>query len=255
MIHILYGDYMKNFIALSGLPRSGSTLLSSILSQNPDIHAEGNSALCQLMWDMQMSIVGNSMEQLRASNRGQNAVDILKAIPDLYYKETNKPIVIDKCRSWTLPANVDLFKNYINKTPKIIVLVRPVEEIIKSFIALWNKNGKQVSPEYLLVDGSDYLMRSLAGVKWARENNNGEFLFISYADLIDNTENTINKIYEFCELEFYKHDLGNIVNKHPENDAIYDLKGQHDIRPTIGYRALNIELSDDIIAKCRALDL
>ena len=223
------------------------------MSQNPDIHAEGNSALCQLMWDTQENY--KQYEQVHATNRMWSLNNIVSAMPEAYYKHIDKPIIVDKCRSWTLPANMDLIKNYIDTNPKIIVLVRPVEEIIKSFIALWNRNGKQVKPEDLLVEGSDYLMRSLAGVKWAKENNKGEYLFISYADLIENTENTINKLYNFCELDLYKHDFNNIVNNHPENDVVYDLIGQHDVRPTVGYRALNIELSDDIIAKCRALDV
>jgi hypothetical protein len=121
-------------------------------------------------------------------------------------------------------------------------------------MALWDRNNRQVTPEYLLQPNTDYLMRSLDGVKWAKENNKGEFLFITYADLVDKPENVVNEIYKFCEIEPYKHDFKNIVNNYPENDAIYNLKGQHDIRPTIGYRALNIELSDDIIAKCKALD-
>ena len=44
---------------LSGLPRTGSTLLSAILYQNPKIHAEGNSGLCQLMWDLEVSCKHN----------------------------------------------------------------------------------------------------------------------------------------------------------------------------------------------------
>ena len=39
----------QQFVCLSGLPRTGSTLLSAILSQNPLIHAEGNSAVSPLM--------------------------------------------------------------------------------------------------------------------------------------------------------------------------------------------------------------
>ena len=244
---------MNKFIGLSGLPRTGSTLLSSILSQNPDIHAEGNSAVCQLMWDTQENY--KRYEQVHATNRMWGLKNIVSAIPEAYYKHVDAPIIFDKCRSWTLPTNMDLFKNFIDKKPKVIVLVRPVEEIVKSFIALWNRNNRQVTPEYLLTANTDYLMRSLDGVRWAKQNNKGEFLFITYADLVDKTENVVNEIYKFCEIEPYKHDFNNIVNNYPENDAIYNLKGQHDIRPTIGYRALNIELSDDIIAKCKALDV
>ncbi len=36
---------MKNIYFLSGLPRSGSTVLAAILSQNPNIHATSTSNL------------------------------------------------------------------------------------------------------------------------------------------------------------------------------------------------------------------
>ena len=51
---------IDKFIGLSGLPRSGATLLSAILDQNPEIHAEGSSAVCQLMWDVHKSCYGMS---------------------------------------------------------------------------------------------------------------------------------------------------------------------------------------------------
>jgi sulfotransferase len=246
---------MQNFIALSGLPRSGSTLLSSILSQNPNIHAEGNSALCQLMWDIQISIVGNSMEQLRASNRGQNAVDILKAIPGLYYKDINKPIVIDKCRSWTLPSNMETLKRYITPNPKVIVLERPIIDIVKSFVNLRKENNWEGDAEQGLLDEmSEPIMRSLDGVKWAKENNQfNNFIFIQYDDLINNTKETINKIYKFCEIEPFEHNFNNIVNQHPEDDTVYNMIGQHDVRPTISKRQLNIELTQDTIDKCNQI--
>lgn len=246
---------MNQFIALSGLPRSGSTLLSSILSQNPNIHAEGNSALCQLMWDMQMSIVNNCIEQLRASNRGQNAIDILKALPGLYYKNTNKPIVVDKCRSWTLPLNMEALKRYVTPMPRVIVLERPIIEIVKSFVNLRKENGWEGNLEEGLLDEmSEPIMRSYAGVKWAKENNQfNNFIFIQYDDLVNNTKETIDKIYKFCEIEPFEHDFNNIVNQHPEDDTVYNLIGQHDIRPTISKRQLDVELSQDMIAKCESL--
>lgn len=246
---------MKQFIALSGLPRSGSTLLSSILSQNPNIHAEGNSALCQLMWDIQMSIVGNSMEQLRANNRGENAVDILKAMPGLYYKNTDKPIVIDKCRSWTLPLNMEALKRYITPNPKVIVLERPIIDIVKSFVNLRKENNwKENSEKDLLVEGSEPIMRSLAGVQWAKENNQfNNFIFIQYDDLVNNTKDVIEKIYKFCEIEPFEHDFNHIVNLHPEDDTVYNLIGQHDIRPTISKRTIDVELSQETIDRCEQI--
>ncbi len=51
-------------VLLSGLPRTGSTLLQNILVQNTKIHAEGNSGLCQIMWDSKISCEQNAVQQL-----------------------------------------------------------------------------------------------------------------------------------------------------------------------------------------------
>lgn len=246
---------MKNFVGLSGLPRTGSTLLSSILSQNPEIHAEGNSAVCQLMWDMQCSVYRSCNEQLTASNRIDTGIELIKNIPNVYYKDITASTVIDKCRSWTLPDNVAMLNKYFEHKPKIIVLERPLVEIVKSFVALRQANNWQGDLEQgLLNDWSEPIMRSYEGVKWAKANNNGEFLFVQYNDLLNNTKSTIDKLYEFCELESFEHDFNNIVNKHPENDEVYGMLGQHDVRPTIAKRDLDVTLSDAIIKRCKDLE-
>lgn len=245
----------KKIIALSGLPRSGSTLLSAILSQNIDIHAEGNSAVCQLMWDMQQSCNINAKEQLLANNRDNTAKDLISSIPKIYYKDVKASIIVDKCRSWTLPDNMMMLRNYMNNKPKVIVLERPIIDIVKSFVYLRkNNNWPGNLEEGLLDDWSEPIVRSLNGLKWAKENNKGEFIFIQYDDLINDTQNIIDSIYEFCELKPYKHDFTNIINRHQENDSVYGLLGQHDIRPTINKRNIDIKLSNSIIEKCKQID-
>ena len=242
---------IKQFVALSGLPRTGSTLLSSILSQNPLIHAEGNSAVCQLMWDMQQSVFNS--EQIKASNK--DLIDkLVKPIPHTYYSNVTKSIIVDKCRSWALSANMQMLNRYFDNAPKVIVLVRPMAEIVASFMSLRKENGWQDCEAGLLDDGSEPIMRSLAGVEWARKNNNGEFLFVTYDDLVDDTQKTLDRIYKHCGWQIFEHNLESIVNTHKEDDAIYGLVGQHDIRPQISRRTIAIELSDEMIDKCNHLD-
>jgi sulfotransferase len=225
------------FVALSGLPRTGSTLLSAILSQNPEVHAEGNSAVCQLMWDMQQSCEGGSSQQLVANRRYADQDALVGSIPAIYYRDVKSTHIVDKCRSWTLPANMAMIRRYITDEPKVIVLTRPVDEIVKSFARLREANGWTGDLEEGLLDpGSEPIMRSLDGVTLARESNTGEFLFVEYADLIGDTQGVLDRIYEFCEWEPFTHDLNNIVNRHPEDDNVYGLKGMHDIRSTIGAR-------------------
>jgi len=225
------------FIALSGLPRTGSTLLSAILDQNPEIHAEGNSAVCQLMWDMQQSCATNSAEQLQANHRQETQDNLVRAIPAIYYKDANATHIFDKCRSWTLPDNMAMLKRYVRDDPKVIVLTRPIDEIAESFVKLRERNNWQGDLSTGLLDpGSEPIMRSLAGVQWAQANNHGEFLFIEYADLIKSTSKVVQSIYNFCGIEPYAHDFTNVINNHPEDDSVYGLIGQHDIRSKIGTR-------------------
>ena len=41
---------MKKYFFLSGLPRAGNTLLSSILNQNPDLSVSANSFVCDILY-------------------------------------------------------------------------------------------------------------------------------------------------------------------------------------------------------------
>ena len=230
------GTIRKELVFLSGLPRSGSTMLSSILSENPLIHAEGNSAVCQIMWDLCVSCESNCNEQLLANNRFDTQRELVSAVPQLYYQHIARPIVVDKCRSWTLEPNVRIIKEYISPNPKIIVLERPIDEIVQSFIRLGQENGRRFRSKDLLSSDSEPIMRSLRGVDWAKNNNHGEFLFIDYADLVNYTEEVLESIYCFCGWTKFQHDLSHIVNRFPENDDVYGLRDMHKVRLTPCFR-------------------
>lgn len=234
---------------LSGLPRTGSTLLTSILSQNPALHTQGNSAMCQLMWDMQVSC--QNTEQIE--NSPEITDRLISAIPNIFYKDIDKHI-IDKCRTWTLPANLELIDKYITKSPKIIVMLRPVVEIVKSFIYIRTLNGWE-DPEYGLLDNAtDPIMRPLGGVLYSRTINEGQFLYLSYKDLISSPQSTIDKIYDFCGWERFQHKFKDIHNPTPENDSVLNMLGLHDIRPTIEKRKIDVELSESLLHRATLLD-
>jgi hypothetical protein len=206
------------------------------------------------MWDAQCSIYGTANQQLIASDRLNTGIELIKNIPNIYYKDITASTVIDKCRSWTLPDNMAMLNKYFEHKPKVLVLERPLIEIVRSFVALRQANNYQGDPEEGLLDTwSEPIIRSYEGVKWAKANNNGEFLFVQYDDLLHDTKGVIEKIYKFCELESFEHDFNNIVDKHPENDEVYGLLGLHDIRPTINKRDLDVKLSKEMIAKCESL--
>jgi hypothetical protein len=177
---------------------------------------------------------------------------LISKLPDTFYEDASG-FIIDKCRSWTLQPNLDLIYKYITETPKIIVMTRPVIEIVKSFVFIRQMNGWDNPEEGLLDEGSEPIMRSLAGVNYAKEINTGQFLFVEYQDLLDKTNNTLDMIYEFCGWEKFKHNLNDIKNLTPENDEALNLAGLHDIRASISKREIDVEISASLYKKAMSL--
>jgi hypothetical protein len=209
------------------------------------------------MWDMQYSCNTNSKEQLYSNHRLPTAKRLISAIPHVYYEGISEKVVVDKCRSWTLEPNIQMLRDYIDPNVKVIVLERSITEIVKSYVKLYHDNGvyNEEKEAALVVPGSEPVMRSLAGVLSARENNqNGTFLFIQYDDLISHPKKTMEKIYTFCGWEPFEHDFEKVEVKYTEFDDVYHLPGQHVVREKIG-KVSNITLLSQALAdQCRKID-
>lgn len=246
---------MEKMFFLSGLPRTGSTLLSAILSQNPDVYAGGNSALCQILWDAHVSVNFNAIEQLLATNKHSYMIKQIKKIPSVYYEDVKNKYVLDKCRSWTIQPNIDLLTNYVDNSPKIIVMVRNIEEIVKSFIFLYQKNNKMIDVDELLNLNSEPLMRSFDGVINSFNDSSAHYHYVSYEKLINNTKEIVSDIYKFLEVpDFKNHDFNNIKILNKENDNVYGLQGMHDVREKIQKRDLNIKINSSNMKKINELN-
>lgn len=96
---------------ITGLPRSGSTLLSALLLQNPRIHAGMTSPVCGVFRDM--------LNQLGADSEFGPVVTteqrrrLAQGLFDSYYADQagNKDMIFDTNRMWRaqMPALMDLF--------------------------------------------------------------------------------------------------------------------------------------------------
>ena len=225
----------NRFVLLAGLPRTGSTLLANILAQNKNFHLEGNSGLCQLMWDMTQSCDNNCHEQLTANAKLDAVkINIATSLPNLYYKEVNDKVIFDKCRPWVIPTNMSMAKEYISHDIKAIVLVRPIDEIIKSFAKLHFKGGGDASIySDLLDDNSEVLMRSFSATYQAAQAKEVNCLFVSYDKIVSEPISVINKIYEFINEDKFIHNTTRITQTVKEDDFSYGVKNMHKIRNKI----------------------
>jgi sulfotransferase len=253
----------KQYSFLSGLPRTGSTLLCSILSQNPSIHAEGLSHVSNLMWQVFKSSANENLtnwnNEILASEKQESVGRIIKSIPDLYYQDVNKPFILDKGRTWT-NEKFHLILKYITDKPKIIVLVRPLEEVISSLVRVRQENKWTYEEifEKMLTE-EDSLTEIIESVLMARQCDQDYpsrefFLFVHYDEIVFDTQKTLKKIYDFCGWPKFEHHLNDIKRPFVQNDHVYDLIGLHDVRKTIEKQKYHVDLPTHILEKCRSLN-
>ena len=119
---------MKTYHFMAGLPRSGSTLLKSLIDQNPNIHTEPVSSVMELMYHTEQYF--KTSEQYQGYPKPQNAHKIISSFIENQYYEREEEIIIDHCRAW--PNNIERIKTYITPNPKIICPVRDVVEVLTS---------------------------------------------------------------------------------------------------------------------------
>lgn len=251
---------MKQYYFISGLPRSGSTLLSAILRQNPDFHADISSKL--------PAIIESTIETI--TDGGQNATinkvqrkNIIYGTCNGYYQHIDKPIIFDTGREWT--RRTFLLKELFPYT-KIICCVRDVVSILNSFETVISKN-----PLYrnkLLHNGDVYnrclqLMDEKNGIvkvpllyfKEGYPANPEMIHIIEYENLCKEPEKTMRGVYEFLEKPYYSHDFENVEYSNENFDKACNIKDLHTVRKMVEYKPPRIILPPEIVEKYKEMNL
>jgi sulfotransferase len=253
----------KTYHFLAGLPRSGNTLLSAILNQNPDIYSSPLSPVSGLMWNYKSSY---QLEQINRNKENKLRADaVLSLFMENFYKDVEKPVVIDREKAWGTPANLDLIKEYITPTPKIIFTVRDILDIIASFVKmdanylkansldsgkfhLNYRSQKDAIAEYLMSDYGDIDKALLSLASAFLPENKGMFHIVEYNDLVLKPEETMSSIYRFLELPEYEHNFNKIEKLEVDNDEAVGLpKNLHDIRKSLSKSTTDSGILSDYI--------
>jgi hypothetical protein len=214
---------------------------------------------------------------LLASPNPQGCYDVLSNIMDHFYRnimeKEGKSKIIEFNRA--IPNNIERFRTYIKEDVKIVCPVRSIPEILASFISLIHRNSDKVSfVDQYLIDNKievnddtrcDYLMSDYGIVGQALfamsrpfiRGEEGLLKIVEYDDLVERTDEVMNEIYDFWNLEKYQHEYTNLENKYPENDIFqYNLEGMHTVAKTIKKRCKPSEevLSKEIIEKYSGME-
>ena len=205
---------MKEYYFLSGLPRSGNTLLGAILNQNPYLNLTANTILTDVIYQLHLL---KDCEIYKNFPDEKSLNTIIKNVFNNYYKNWKVKFIINR-GLWGTPANLELLKSIIKK-PKFIILYRPVLECLSSFI----KIEKPINVEarcHDLMENEGMIGKSLWSVKNIIKEKE-DCIRINYSDLINKPLDQINKIYKFLNIDNFNHTLKNL-NEFSTNNIKYD---------------------------------
>lgn len=246
---------MKRFHFITGLPRSGSTLLSTILNQNPRFTA-GISSPLQSFAQSIITEVGTQRGLDMVADR-QTRCKVIRNIAATLY-DGPEEVVFDTNRLWSLRSS--LISNVFGPRSKFIVCVRDISDILNSYEHLFQKQPLDVSVMYpsdrteTVFSRCDYLMdmngpvgKPFVAIKELMANlDPRQYMFVEYDLLIANPQKIIEQIYKFIDEELYTHTFDNLHADYSKIDAAIGVEGLHDVRQKVERSTKKYILPQDV---------
>ena len=229
----------KKIFFLAGFPRAGNTLLASILNQNPDICCTPNSITLEILKEL---FLLKGIDTFQNFPDEQSLNNVMDEVYNLYYKHWNYKYIIDRGPAGT-SDNLMVLRKHFKKEIKVIFLVRPILEVLASWITWANKTPDNYLKKVATnpTDACHWLMRKegqitkeLLGMQnLLKPENKHHVLFIDYKDLVRKPHQTIKGIYKFLDIPSFKHrfiDLDQVVVNGISYQDITLGKGMHTIK-------------------------
>ncbi len=252
---------MKSYYFISGLPRSGSTLLSGILKQNPDFYADIASPVQEL--------TGNSIDVITSGENNLNITEdqrknLMYGVFDGYYKHIEKPVIFDSCRGWTKKTP---FLKALFPDTKILCPVRDIVSILNSFEVIASKNPFHTKT---LTEHKDNVFARCDGMM---DRNGGivtgpwillqegyamnpeMIMLIEYDNLCKTPEKIMREVYEFLERPYYSHDFENVEYSNENFDKSCNLKDLHTVKRKVEYNPPRCILPPEIVQKYNEMNM
>jgi len=240
----------KNFAFISGLPRSGSTLLCNILAQNPETKvSKATSGLHDVLFG-----VRNQWDRLiEHQAEGVDSTRLKRVLQGIFHGYLHDgfayPLVIDKGRGWL--SLIEMLEFVLDKKCKIICPVRDLAEILASFEKLWRNTTAKTQWNFEKNDYFDAQTVEGRCAIWAHKDQpvglaynrvkdalqrgySDRMHFVEFNDLTSYPERTLEGIYKFLNVANFKHDFDNVTQYTQEDDEnVHRIVGLHAIRPKV----------------------
>ena len=251
---------MPKYHFITGLPRSGSTLLAAILRQNPCFHAGMTSPVGSLFSAMSQQYAAGSEFGPVVSREQRRR--LTRAVFDAYYAEqVDKKIIFDTNRLWAarMPLVLDQFPD-----AKVIACVRNVAWVMDSLERQYRNNPYENTRLFGLHAGRSTVYQrtelmaqhdQLVGFAWSalREAFYGEqarsLLVIDYDLLTQAPAKVMELLYQFIGEKPFAHDFDNVQYDAPEFDHALGVPGLHSVRTKVEYNERRTLLPPDLFDK------
>ena len=205
----------KKLFFLIAQPRSGNTLLSSILNQNPVIACTGNSITLEIMKDLFLLKQKDVFQNFPDHKSLDNVLDV---VYDIYYKDWPQRIIIDR-GPVTTSGNFALMQKHFKRPFKCIVLLRDLMDVLASYMQWYTENLDAFPNRFNLKNDEEKLLlimnkegavaKDLEAIKNSY-NYPGLCHYVKYDDLVKNPEQEFKKIYEFIGESYFNHRFNNL---------------------------------------------
>jgi sulfotransferase len=224
---------------ISGLPRSGSTLLSAILRQNPRFRAGMTGPVGSLVEAMLRSMSMNNETAVFINDTQREA--LVRAIFATFYADVpERDVVFDTNRLWC--TKMTLLATLFPKA-RVICCVRDLPWIFDSVERLIRKNKFQPSGIFNFEAGGTVYSRveglsspnGMVGYAWnaLHEAWCGEhadrLLVLTYETLTNKPKEAIAAVYDFIGEPVFAHDFENIEFDAAEFDRRIGTPGLHSV--------------------------
>jgi len=210
----------KKIFFLAGFPRAGNTLLTSILNQNSDIGCTPNSITLEIykdVWNLKKTDIFQNYPDHESLHR------VMEAIIPAYYEYWPYKYIIERGPVGT-EGGLFLLKKFFKQEIKIIFLVRPILEVLASWITWANKTPDNFIHKVTTntTDACHKLMRKegqitkelLCMQNLLKPEHKHHVHFIDYEELVGKPRATLEGIYQFLDIPPFKHrfvDLDQVV--------------------------------------------
>jgi hypothetical protein len=222
----------KTLHFLSGIPRSGSTVLAAILNQNPMTHVSTTSGLVHALDGLANTWHSAGLLNENDPTR-EKLAQTMRGCIDAFYADTDKPVIIDKSRGWPIPQIMGAMAQVIGRPCKVIATVRPVPDCMASFVRV----AKPADLDEFMYSGqlADHLKAAYLSLEAGYAAMPENFLMVEYDKLLADPRAELARIHEFLELPAYDYDFSNIDGSSVKEDDenLHGYAGMHDVKPVL----------------------